>query len=83
MSEIHLEPARYASEGETLYCPVRFSDGSRWLVPARVAMACGYHARLVNEGRILDRWYHTDDLYRRVPEATQRSVSTVLKKDTI
>ena len=60
-----LEPARYSYEGEMLWVPVVWSDGIVHLVTAKVVCAAGNHVRMVNEKRILDRWYDVWDVYRK------------------
>jgi len=66
LAKNHFEVARYAFDGEWVYVPVIWPDGVLHLVPAKVACAAGNHVRVVNEKRMLDRWYDVWDIYRNV-----------------
>ena len=65
LTEKRLEVARYAFDGETVFVPVLWPDGVWHLVAARVVCAAGNHARMVNENRLLDRWFDVNNIYRR------------------
>jgi len=56
---------RWAEEGMEVLAPFATEDRPRQGLRCRVAVAAGYHARVVNEKRGFDRWFHLNDL--RVP----------------
>jgi hypothetical protein len=62
------EAARFAHEGETLWGPVLWSDGSWHLITGKVACAAGNSARIVNEKRMLNRWFDVWEIYRETKE---------------
>jgi hypothetical protein len=52
---------RYVDDGMEVVAPY-VHEGRRIGLRCHVAVAAGYHARVVNEQRGFARWFHVDDL---------------------
>jgi len=54
-------PPSYVDDGMEVIAPY-VHEGRRTGLRCIVAVAAGYHARVVNEARGFDRWFHIRDL---------------------
>lgn len=62
MSEPYIyETPKSVTEGQEVLAP--FATGMR--IVCHVAVAAGYHAKVVNERRKFAKWFHIDDLRTR------------------
>lgn len=59
----------WVSEGQRVIAPCVLDDGKMTGVWCRVAVAAGYHARLISEKHGVDGWLHIDALRVEAKEA--------------
>lgn len=65
----------YVNDGQRVIVPV-VHDGKLSGLWCRVAVAAGYHARVVNEKFGIDGWVHIDDLRVQAEQETSEQVRT-------
>jgi len=79
MDRRKFEPVRFVDEGMVVlapyarFCPVEEREGALAHgtgVRCTVAVAAGYHARIVNAARGIDAWIHIGDLSVPVTEGS-------------
>jgi hypothetical protein len=62
MANVPFVPPRYVNEEEKVIVPYPTPEKPRQGAWCKVAVAAGYHARVVNEELGIDRWLHIDQM---------------------